>query len=209
MDLINKLPLAPLILLVFFIGLGIVGTVIFILTKKMGDRTEKSSSFESEVNFSVPTKQMTPESNSTPISTKPVRSNNLKYLFLIIISALVAVLIPLVALTVVRKTRIAQTEIKQKEDAISVCRSITITDTLGKTLNYEELSLLRPGDEIKIIIAVSDSNFEKARFRVNGSEWQEVTNKEGNNFMTNYILPMMIKKFTIEAEVYDKDKGWR
>lgn len=144
------------------------------------------------------------------ISTQPANPNNKRFITIIIFAALLAILIPTTVL-VISKNRQQKNEtgqIQQQEPAAAVCNAVTITDTLNQVLTSDQLSLLRPFDEVKIAISAPNPTLDKARFRVNGSTWQEVTIKENGAFIGNYILPSGIAKFTIEAEVHDPDQGW-
>jgi len=59
---------------------------------------------------------------------------------------------------------------------------------------------LKPGDQI--VIAVVGTNATKARVRVNGGTFTEITEKNSNNEYTyNFTIPRS-GQFTIEAEVY-------
>lgn len=160
-----------------------------------------------------PDQVITPISNDPAVSLSnvtptPVKGGDTKYLVFIVLGSMVAILIPLIALVIVRSQPKTTAQIANESVKNPVCRAVTITDTLNNPLSSEALTLLRPGDEIKILIATDGTSSEKARFRVNGSQWQEVTIKSGNNFVGNYILDSGFKKFTIEAEIFDKEKGW-
>lgn len=144
------------------------------------------------------------------ISPKPAAPDNRRFLIIVIFGAILAILIPvtIIILSRNRQTQEIQQQTSQQEGSVASCQAITITDTLNQPLSNEQLSTLRPFDEVKIIINVGTPNISKARFRVNGSIWQEVTIKENGAFIGNYIIPQGPTKFTVEAEVYDSTKGW-
>lgn len=158
------------------------------------------------VNQPTPISPTEPVTQTMNISSQPVKPDEGKYVALIVVAAILAVLIPLAAIVIVR-SQPAPAAPAAEQIQTTTCNAVTLTDTLGTVLSESDLSRLRPGDEVKILISATGVDLSKARFRVNGSPWQEVTNKEGNNFIGNYILDAQ-SKFTIEAEVYNKEKGW-
>lgn len=143
------------------------------------------------------------------ISPTPAKPDNTKFIILILIGALLAVLIPLGVLVLSSQENQSAIENQQQTSATPpVCQAITITDTLNQPLTQEQLTTLRPFDEIKIAVSAPSPLIDKARFRVNGSTWQEITIKSDDAFIGNYIIPQGIKKFTIEAEVHTQEEGW-
>lgn len=200
MGFLSNLPLPVLVLLIFIIFLLIVGTIVFLLTK-----SGKPKETDAVPQQGQPLEQAQEKQSVSPKLAKPSEG---KFIFLIIGGALLALFIPVLAVLLVKnQAQISPTPTSQSLSSPS-CSAVTIADTLGNPLNQSALGQLRPGDEVKIIIAANRENLEKARFRVNGSQWQEVTIKDGSNFTGNYILSIGTKKFTVEAEVYDKEKGW-
>ena len=192
-----------------FIGSGIIAliviagiTIYFFRKKKIAQNFPVSQTNQ-------PTTPIQAETNTQQISTSPVKPNNKRYIAIIAIGASLAVLIPLGVL--VLNSQEKQTVVESQQDtqtATPVCQAVTITDTLNQPLSQEQLSLLRPFDEVKIAISASSPQIDKARFRVNGSTWQEVTIKNNRTFIGNYIIPEGTKKFTIEAEVHNPSEGW-
>lgn len=151
-----------------------------------------------------------PPLDPSSVSAQPANPDNKRFIIIIIFAALLAILIPTTVL-VISKNRQQKNEtgqIPKQESIAPACNAVTITDTLNQVLTADQLSLLRPFDEVKIAISAPNSSLDKARFRVNGSTWQEVTIKENGAFIGNYILPEGIAKFTIEAEVHDPTSGW-
>ena len=192
-----------------FIGSGVIAliviagiTVYFFRKKKIAQNFPASQPNQ-------PTTPVQTEANTQQISTTPIKPNNKRYIAIIAIGASLAVLIPLGVLVLNSKDK--QTVVESQQDTQTttpVCQAITITDTLNKPLSQEQLSLLQPFDEVKIAISASSPQIDKARFRVNGSTWQEVTIKNNSAFIGNYIIPEGTKKFTIEAEVHSPSEGW-
>jgi len=77
-------------------------------------------------------------------------------------------------------------------------------------------ALLKPGDKIAIAVVGSTDN-DMARIRVNGSSWQELTNRRlipdvtefyDKEYLYEILIPASGKPdFTVEAELHDKT-GW-
>ena len=47
----------------------------------------------------------------------------------------------------------------------------------------------------------------KARFRINGGDWQETTTRHGNEFYISYTIPSA-GSYTVESMVYNPSLGW-
>jgi hypothetical protein len=66
---------------------------------------------------------------------------------------------------------------------------------------YTDYNNLKSGDAITI--CVKGGNDEKARLRVNGGSWTEVTTKNSSDeYCMDFTIPSGTTQFTIEAEVY-------
>lgn len=210
MNFFSFVPLPAVLVLLLLLVIIVVSAILLSKRKKPAGPPETGE----QVLQPLPTtpQQANPLSQSTPatqtmnISTQLVKSDDPKYLILIVIAALLTVFIPLLAVIFVKNQQPSPTQ-QVNLPIVSACNAITITDTLNNPLSDESLANLRPGDEVKILISATGNNLTKARFRVNGSEWQEITIKEENNFIGNYILDAD-NKFAIEAEVFDASKGW-
>lgn len=150
-----------------------------------------------------------PPIDPSSISTKP-SDDSKRFLIIVIFAAILALLIPttVIVLSKTRQAKNIEVATTQQEPSQITCRAITITDTLNQPLTSDQLSALRPFDEIKVAINAGGETIDKARFRINGSTWQEVTIKDKGAFIGNYIIPEGIAKFTIEAEVHDPTEGW-
>lgn len=199
MEFISFIPNSALFLL-FFIVIGIIVGV-FLLNRKKDSSTSGDDFNQTQIDQGL---------NPQNITTKKTSTNDMKYLMLIVAIAIMTVLVPLVAIYFVKNksVSISSESLNANNQQSAACNAITITDTLGSPLSSTALAKLRPGDEVKILIN-SSPIVTKARFRVNGSQWQEVTAKDNNNnFIANYILSSGFNKFTIEAEIFDETKGW-
>lgn len=201
MELIESIPTAAVVLLVIVLLSFPIAFLIIKRNKKTAEQTNETVIAPQTASIEMPLN----------VSSTPVKKQEGKFILLIIIAAVLAILIPLIAVSLVKKQKFspAKQEIEQTiKSSTSSCGGITITDTLGNPLSLQVLKKLYPQDEIKILINASGNNLTKGRFRVNGSGWQEVSIKEKDNFVANYILPSGITTFLIEAEVFDQEKGW-
>lgn len=141
------------------------------------------------------------------ISATKLNKRSGKFLLMIFVVLFILAIIPAGAIIIVKSSKPAPPQATSTQPASS-CNAVYIADSLNNPLSQNQLQGLRPGDEVKIIISASGQTVEKARFRINGSTWQEVLAKVNDNFIGNYIIEAGIKKFTVESEVFDKDKGW-
>lgn len=213
MNIFSGIPIPALILLVILVLIIPATIILLIRSRKAKIPKPQPQTPTPKQGAPLPTQVVSDQNQAQTLQqtiTQPATSDETRFLILILAAAVLALLVPLLAILIVKYQPIAisQPQINQQISQNSACRAITITDTLNNPLSATALQQLRPGDEIKILISSSGDSLDKARFRVNGSQWQDVTIKEANNFIGNYILDIGIKKFTIEAEVHDKSKGW-
>lgn len=209
MDLLSYIPTSALLVLLLLIIFIIVLVFIIVKRKKTPLPETPETVSQPETVFPQPEGQVAgQETQPVNISPQPVKEGEGRFVVFIIIAAVLTVAIPLITIYIVRSQTTPETTTEQPLGETPSCLAITIADTFNTPLTEEDLSQLRPGDEIKILISGKGGNFDRARFRVNGSAWQEVTFKERDNFIANYILAEGYKKFTIEAEVHDREKGW-
>ncbi len=209
MELLSNVPLPLLVLLIFTFFLTLFGLIILLVTREK-EKPKPEENFTSVLPPVQPESEVATDQTINPatISPKLAKENNFKFIFLIFFFAVVAAALPFAALKISQKFSQPEKTATQETKISPSCLNLSITDVLDNPLNQDQLKQLRPGDEVKIVIITNSPDFEKGRFRVNGSAWQEITEKEGNNFVANYILDLGVKKFTIEAEVYHKEKGW-
>ncbi len=202
------------LVLPIIVGIGIV-VVLTLLLLFILNKRKKSNPLAGAVT-SLNQEQENQNQNISPepipqeqiITDTPVKQHEGKYILLLFIGGILALLIPTVTIIVVKNTAQTSTTITQEENSQSFCSAITIADTFNTPLSESDLASLRTGDEIKILIGYQGEKFEKARFRINGSSWQETTQKEEGSFVGNYILEDLGGKYTIEAELFDKENGW-
>lgn len=73
-----------------------------------------------------------------------------------------------------------------------------------------DLSTITIGQTIYIATRGATDNpkgITKARFRINGGDWQETTEKYGSRFYIQFTIPSA-GSYTIESMVYNPDLGW-
>ncbi|KKR88629.1 MAG: hypothetical protein UU37_C0001G0048 [Candidatus Gottesmanbacteria bacterium GW2011_GWA2_41_12] len=168
--------------------------------------------------------------NSVPTVTEKLSNNKdasrLRIKLVMILMGLILVIsvIPLSNLIFLGKKENNETKTTITENIIisppptSSCRNIKFytdsTSWIG--IPSEELSSLKPGDKIAIAVVGSTDN-DMARIRVNGSSWQELTNRRlipdvtefyDKEYLYEILIPASGKPdFTVEAELHDKT-GW-
>jgi len=91
------------------------------------------------------------------------------------------------------------------------CSLIKVYNSYWQQVSEQNLSLLRPGDQVYLSVLGSGAGIDKARFRINGGGWQETTKKKSGTeeFYINYTIPAGINSFNIEAEVHHPTQGWK
>lgn len=179
-------------------------TLLFLRRKKSVNPLSEPTLLNQNNTYESPTSP-----DQIPVSPTPAKTGEGKYLLFLVFASITAILIPLGALLLVKSSpSTTNQQVSSQTNISGYCQAVTLADTLGNPLSQSNLEELRIGDEIKILIGTRGSTFEKARYRVNGSQWQEVTQKDQDNFVGNYILEDLGGKYTVEAEVFDKEKGW-
>lgn len=94
------------------------------------------------------------------------------------------------------------------------CLNIMAYDTEGNQLTSEDLNNLQPGDTVRFAVSGSTSNgsIDRARFTINGTQGQAVTQKIPNTelFYDEYTIPEDISSFSIRAELHHTNAsiGW-
>jgi hypothetical protein len=91
------------------------------------------------------------------------------------------------------------------------CQRIRVYNSSWQEVPQEQLDSLKPGDQVYLSVLGSTRNIDKARFRINGGEWQETTSKKETTgeFYISYIIPTGVTNFRIEAEVHHPTLGWK
>ena len=87
------------------------------------------------------------------------------------------------------------------------CEEIRAYDDNWNLLSNSQLVNLDPGDSVKFAVRGTTKNatIDKARFRINSSEWQETTDNkpgEANTYYVNYTIPEGVENFTVNAQVH-------
>lgn len=96
------------------------------------------------------------------------------------------------------------------------CQQIKAYDLSWNPLTIIQLSQLKAGDNVifAVLGKTNVATFDKARFRVNSSEWIETTAKKPmidefyEEFYIKYTIPTDVTSFKVEAEVHHPNLGW-
>ncbi|KKU16846.1 MAG: Chitin-binding lectin 1, partial [Candidatus Woesebacteria bacterium GW2011_GWC2_45_9] len=92
------------------------------------------------------------------------------------------------------------------------CLNIQAFDTSWNKLSSTDLSNLKPGDKVRFTVAgqASSGNFDKARFKINGVQRPEVTQKKPSSeeYYDEYTIPEGITTFSIGAQIHHTTLGW-
>lgn len=100
---------------------------------------------------------------------------------------------------------------KRETPTISAsCSEIKAYDRSWNPLSTSQLQGLDSGETIYLTVEgmTDDGIIDKARFRINSSEWQESTNLkpgEARTYYINYTIPEDTNNFTINAQVHLSD----
>jgi len=91
------------------------------------------------------------------------------------------------------------------------CHTLRAYNTSWQQLSSSDLASLRPGNQVYFAVLGSGSGIDKARFRINGGNWQETTNKKigTEEFYISYTIPKGVINFTVQAEVHYPTLGWK
>ncbi len=96
---------------------------------------------------------------------------------------------------------------EQGSSLVASCSEITAYDSSWNQLSQSQLSELNAGDVIKLSVTghSTSGTIDKARFRINSSEWIESTELkpgEVNTYFINYTIPEDVKDFTVNGQVH-------
>jgi|GEM_PF-6981071 len=91
--------------------------------------------------------------------------------------------------------------------AAGQCWYIKILDSNGERII--DLTKIKTGEVIRLVVAGSDSSFDSARFRVNGGTWVANDGVTNNEFYKDYTVPAGILNFQIDAMVHHPTLGWK
>jgi hypothetical protein len=92
------------------------------------------------------------------------------------------------------------------------CLAVKAYDTNWTAISAAGLKLLKAGDKIRLTVAgtTSTGTFNKAKFKINGSETAEVTAVKPNTteFYYEYTIPANVFTFTVDAKINHSTAGW-
>ncbi len=92
------------------------------------------------------------------------------------------------------------------------CLNVKAYDTNWNLLSPEDLSKLEAGDTVRFAVAgqTTGGSFDKARFKFNGVQRPEVTQKKPSSeeYYDEYTVPEGVASFTINAQIHHATLGW-
>jgi hypothetical protein len=92
------------------------------------------------------------------------------------------------------------------------CLNIKAYDTDWNLLSSDQRSTLKPGDTVRFAVAgqTTGGSFDKARFKINGVQRPEVTQKKpgSEEYYDEYTIPEGVTSFTINAQIHHATLGW-
>jgi hypothetical protein len=97
-------------------------------------------------------------------------------------------------------------------EAAATCSEVKAYDTNWKLLSADDLKKVTAGTIIRFAVSgtASSGAFDKARFTINGTLRDEVSNKKpgSEEFYDEYTVPANTTDFTITAQVHHTSLGW-
>jgi hypothetical protein len=210
MDLFSILSyLNKLSLLAFIVTLFALSYQLYLLKKE--NKVKKSDplipKFKEEITTEIP--NYTKINPALLVSSK---DNKNKWLYFAIFFSSFLVLV--IFLLIIKKS-----EQKPITDSSQLVRYVTSTGIKVYNNNWielkdSEIKKLKPGDKIVIgIETIKDSRIDKARIRINRSQWfsDDVTdkfNQTKNIFYRDYVIASDDSTLKIEAELHSKTNNW-
>lgn len=92
------------------------------------------------------------------------------------------------------------------------CLPQKVYDQNWQILGADQLSRLKPGDKIKLVVGgqTNTGAFDRARFKINSSDFRETAVKQPqtDSFFLEYTIPPETTSFKIEAGVHHSSLGW-
>ena len=92
------------------------------------------------------------------------------------------------------------------------CLNVKAYDTDWNLLSTDQLKALKAGDKLRFTVAgtTTGGSFDKARFKINGVQRPEVTQKKPSSeeYYDEYTVPESIASFTINAQIHHATLGW-
>jgi hypothetical protein len=136
---------------------------------------------------------------------------------LIIVLVIILIIFIIAAImSIISKIEEEEKAIMEKRKKVNVVKSngIIIYNKDWEQLKEEDLKKLRPGDLIKVSIAIiSKTDIDKARIKINRNSWdkdesQIVFDKNRNLFYKEYKVASSDAKLSIEAQFHSIKEGW-
>ncbi|MFZ5932481.1 MAG: hypothetical protein ACOYT7_00105 [Patescibacteria group bacterium] len=98
------------------------------------------------------------------------------------------------------------------EGPTAQCLNVKAYDTSWNPLSPDDLAQLKAGDVVRFAVAgtTTGGSFDKARFKINGVQRPEVTQKKPGTeeFYDEYTIPEGITSFSIGAQIHHATLGW-
>jgi len=91
------------------------------------------------------------------------------------------------------------------------CINIKVYDTSWKQLATSDLTNLKAGDKINLAVAGSKGSsgtIDKAKFKVNGTDLTETTQKHNSEFYSEYTVPASVTSFSVNVQLHHTVNGW-
>lgn len=93
------------------------------------------------------------------------------------------------------------------------CQNLLAYDTNWKLYRPEQLSLLKPGQNLYFCVTGSASSgyFDKAKFTINGEQFSETTTKRPNSddYCQLYTIKSGISRHDVSAQIHHITLGWK
>ena len=96
--------------------------------------------------------------------------------------------------------------------ATAQCLNVKAYDTEWNQITAAVLPTLKAGDKVRFAVAgtATSGNFDKAKFKINGTERAEVSVKKPGTeeFYDEYTIPEGVTTFSINAQIHHSSLGW-
>ncbi len=93
------------------------------------------------------------------------------------------------------------------------CQNLLAYDTNWKLYRPEQLSLLKPGQNLYFCVTGSASSgyFDKAKFTINGEQFSETTTKRPNSddYCQLYTIKSGVSRHDVSAQIHHVTLGWK
>lgn len=95
---------------------------------------------------------------------------------------------------------------------VGSCLNVKAYDTNWNLLTTDQLKALKSGDKVRFTVSgtTSSGSFDKAKFKINGAQRPEVTQKKPSSeeYYDEYTVPEGTAAFTIKAQIHHTTLGW-